>query len=586
MKRDLDPEEIAHLQRLENALFNSYDLSDVVRYLEEKTFLKGDRFSFKDHEFQETILSDTSKVVNVQKCAQVGMSEAMARYALAIARIMPHFNVILTMPFSGDAENFAKTRLDPIISDSPDLKNAIDRELDNTQIKGIVDSLLYMRGCSGSTAALSVPADMLIHDELDRSDPDIVGMYQSRIKHSKYKLTRKFGTPTLEGRGIALEMATSRRHRLAVDCHCCGQQFIPNFHTHVKVPGYNDGHGDTANKGQLKDITKYNLNNLQWEKAYLECPFCHEEPSLQKEHRTWVCENPQANFEAVGYYVTPFEVPNIVSIASLIKEITKYKTWGEFVNQALGETISNEESQLTSTDLENAKYTGGSLKSNEMHNIGIDVGQTCHIAVGRLDQQGRLLVVHRERCTLDQLKRRKLELKREYRGIVTVIDAFPETNMVHQMQKADRNLFGGVYHESRKLATYEIVYVEKDLKEGKLPINQAKIARNLNFDELKDMFKAGLILWEPQHDAEDDIFPRHCTDMTRTQTFNRTEDLIWTWEKSKEAQDHYFHALGYLHVACRLVPAVSKNVGFGSFPVALRLAVKTQEVATVLDRMR
>ncbi|MFA9216812.1 MAG: phage terminase large subunit family protein, partial [Sphingomonadaceae bacterium] len=210
-----DPEIREHLARLGTALFNTYDLGDVVRYLEEKTYLKGDRFSFKDHEFQGEILSDTSKTVYVQKCAQIGMSEAMARYALAVARIMPYFSVILTMPFSADASNFSKTRLTPIIDESPDLRESMDRDLDNTEIKGIGSSLIYTRGCSGLTSAISVPADMLIHDEVDRSDPDALGQYQSRIKHSSFKLTREFGTPTLEGVGIALKMKTARRMRRA-----------------------------------------------------------------------------------------------------------------------------------------------------------------------------------------------------------------------------------------------------------------------------------------------------------------------------------------------------------------------------------
>lgn len=582
MKRDLDEDEVAHLLRLETALFNSYDLSGVVRYLEEKTFLKDDRFSFKDHEFQETILSDTSKVVNVQKCAQVGMSEAMARYGLAVARVMPYFNVILTMPFKDDATNFAKTRLDPIINESPDLKSNMDRELNNSEVKGIQNSLLYMRGCSGTTAALSVPADMLIHDEVDRSDPDIIGQYQSRIKHSKYKLTRKFGTPTLDGRGIALEMETSRRYRMACTCNHCQHEFVPNFHTHVKIPGYKDA----ENKGELRDINKYNLNSLQWEKAYLECPNCYERPSLQKEHRHWVCENPQADFEAVGYYVTPFEVPNVVSIPSLIKEITKYKSWAEFVNQALGETVSGSEAQLTAEDVANAKYTDAPLASNEMHNMGIDVGQVCHLAVGRNDQHGRLLVVHRERCKLDQVKTRKLALKKKFRCIITVIDTLPETHLVHTMQKVDKNLYGAVYSQTRSGATWTIKEIEKDLKEGKLPITQAIIARDQNFDELMTMFKEGMVLWEPHMNAEDEIFASHCVDMTRAQETDRHDEVIWRWQKSKEGQDHYFHSLGYLKVACALVPAASRNVSFGNFGIVHRIEVKDRVTAKVVGSLR
>jgi hypothetical protein len=570
-----DPEIVAHLTRLETALFNSYDLRDVVRYIEEKTYLKGDRFSFKNHEFQRDILSDVSKVVYVQKCAQVGLSEAMARYATAVARIMPYFSVILTMPFAADSANFSKTRITPIIDESPDLRNSIDRDLDNSEIKGIGTSLLYTRGCSGTTSAISVPADMLIHDEVDRSDPDALGQYQSRIKHSEYKLTREFGTPTLDGVGIALKMKAARRMRRACTCHLCGHTFLPNFHTDVKIPGYG---------GRFQEITKYNLPTIRWQEARLHCPSCDGEPSLQVEHRSWICENPDAKFEAIGYFVTPFDVPNIVTIPSLVQEITKYKTWAEFVNQALGETANENDAQLTPDDLEKSKYGEGSLHMPAMHSMGIDVGQLCTILVGRKDEEGRLLVVHKERVLLAKLQKRKLELAREYRVLMTVMDSQPETLLVHTLQKTDKNLYGGVYHNNKKHATYELVKVDKAPKEGKLPINQAKIHRDVNFDEVMGLFKNGLILWQASGDAEDEMFKQHCLDMKRKQIFDQHNELVWTWAKSKEGQDHYMHALGYLHVAIELAPTASKNMTFGGFPIVHKL--KMTENKPVMEAVR
>lgn len=548
-----DPALTEHLRRLEQALFNSYDLGDVVRYLEERTYLKGDRFSFVDHEFQKDILSDTSKTLYVQKCAQVGLSECMARYALAVSRVMPYFSVILTLPYANDATNFTKTRLDPIIDESPDLRDSVDGDLNNASIKAIGSSLLYMRGCSGSTTALSVPADMLIHDEVDRSDPDTLAQFQSRIKHSKWKLTRRFGTPTTEGRGIALEMKTARRMRRAVTCCHCDHQFVPSFHLHVKIPDYS---------GEFKDINKHNIDSLRWQEARLHCPECDGEPDLSPPYREWICENPSDNFEAIGYYVTPFEVPNVVTIPSLILEITKYKTWAEFVNQALGETADAGNAQLTEEDVEKCKYTAGSLVSNELHAMGIDVGQTCHITIGRRTLDGRLLVVYREQVPLAKLATRRRELAAKWRVLITVVDAFPETNLVHQMQGQDKNLYGGVYSSNIKLATYEIVMVDKDEAEGKLPINQAKIHRDVNFDEVMAMYKAGSIAWAPMGDHTDRLWTLHMLDMKRVQEFDKHQEIFYTWKKSKDGNDHFMHSLGYLHVASQLMSTASRDISF------------------------
>lgn len=546
-----DPEITAHYKRLHAAAFDTYKLEDIPRYLTEKTYLSGEKFSFKGHEFQLDIASDTSRNVNVQKCAQVGLSELMARYGLAATRIMPYFSVILTMPYSLDSQNFCKTRMNPVIQDSPDLRDSVDPELNNSKIKGIGTGLLYMRGTHGETAALSVPADMLIHDEVDRSDKATLAQFQSRLKHSRWKLTRKFGTPTLNKVGISEAMASSKRKHHMCKCDRCNHSFVPNYHDHVKIPGYD---------GDKEHITKHILGNLQWQQAVLLCPKCGRAPDLGYDRREWVVENTQDNYTDVGYFVIPFSVPALVSVPSLVYESTRYDSWAEFRNQALGETAQDDKQSLTEEDLKNCKFVGD-LTSATTHCMGIDVGQICYITVGRIDPlSNTLLVVHRERCLLANLPTRRIELMSRYLVLMTVIDAFPETYMVQQMQLIDPNLYGGVYHDNSRLAVYQIVKVEEDQEAGKLPINQAKIHRNLNFDEVMQRFKKGLVRWTAQSDEEDALFIAHALDMTRKQEFHKEHGIMYVWEKSKEGNDHYFHSVGYLHVACRLTATAQTMV--------------------------
>lgn len=542
----------AHCDRLHAALYNTYNLQDVVKYIETETYLNGDRYSFKNHEFQKDIISDTSRVINVQKCAQVGLSEIMARYVVGLCRIMPYFSAILTMPYSGDATNFVKTRVNPIITGSPDLAANIDPDLDNTSIKGIATSLLYARGTSGETAALSVPADLLVHDEVDRSDPFTLAQYQSRIKHSAWKLTRKFGTPTLPGVGIALEMETSRRKRHMCKCDKCNEWFVPSYHTDVVIPGYD---------GDLRDITKDNLNRLNWRDAHVLCPRCGRQPSLQWDRREWVFENPNDTFEAVGYFVTPFSVPNVVPTSQIVYESTKFP-WHEFCNQTLGETNSEKTSELTKEDIDACRYDG-TLETSSLHCIGGDMGNICHITVGRKTLEGELLVVHRERVPMARFKQRLGELQAKYRVLITVLDAFPHTDTILTMQKMDANLFGGVYHQSKKLATYSIVKAEEDETKGKLPINQALIHRNLNFDAVMGLFQERKLVWARGDENDAALFEGHLLAMKRKQELDRDNELVYVWHKPQDGQDHYMHALGYLNVACHLMGTAETSISGG-----------------------
>lgn len=564
-----------HYNRVYDAVFSNYDLADIPRYIEEKTYLNGSRFSWKNHEFQRDIASDTHPNINVQKSAQMGLSELMARYCLAACRIIPYFKVILTMPGAQDSANFFKTRIDSIINDSPDLKSEMDSQLDNTEIKGIGMSLLYGRGTRGSTSALSVPADMLVHDELDRSDPHTIQQYQSRIIHSDWKLTRKFGTPTIAGAGIALAMSESKRYHHMCRCSHCNFTFTPNYHDHVHIPGYDR---------DKKEISAHNLMSIQWEKAQVLCPKCGKQPDLGPEYREWVCENPLDNLAAKGYYVIPFSVPNVISCGDLVQASTKF-TWSEFCNQRLGETNTDTAATLTAEDVLRCRYTEGQLVGGELHCMGVDTGAICHFTVGRMTVAGELLVVHRERCSLTQFREVRTRLIQQYRVITTVIDWQPYTDLVLELQKTDANLYAGRYNEASGTATFVIKSVEQNLIEGKLPLQEVIISRDLHFDELMSLFKARRIVWQAINEPDDALFVAQCTDMKRTMIFDRFNEGRYTWVKKPNDQDHYHHALGYLYTACRLMPTANSSVSMFQLPVIHRIKVATKQETEVFGSL-
>jgi hypothetical protein len=556
----------AHIARLKAATFDDYDLAEIPRYLEENTYLNGSRFSFKDHEYQLDILSDISRVVYCQKCAQVGLTESQLRYVAAISRLIPYFNTIMTWPTSTDAENMIKTRMNPILYTSADLRDRLNADLNNVQIKELGTSLIYARGTRGETAALSVPADLLVHDEVDRSDAFTLGQFQSRLKHSRFKMVRAFGTPTVDGYGIALLMETAQRKKHLCKCNHCNHFFLPDYDTDVIIPDWDH---------DKKEINKYNLPKTRWEEAYLVCPRCGKQPDLSPAYRSWVVENPGDNFEAQGYFVSPFSAPKLVTVPALVKESTNYGTYGEFRNQALGLTSTDSNESLIKADIMQCA-TEASLESTELHYMGADMGLICHVVVGRMTLAGELLVVHRERVLMEKFEERKRALAIRYRVKVSVCDAYPYTDMILRMQRSDKNLYGAIYHQDKKLAMYRVVHVDEDKRKGKMPITQASIHRNLNFDEVMHLFKKNKIVWAKQDETEDTLFERHCLSMKRKQELDVNSGMVYAWVKSANGQDHYHHALGYLHVACLLAKtATSSLLGTAvNVPLMVKFQVK------------
>jgi hypothetical protein len=531
-----------HLARLKTAVSESYDLSQVPKWITDHTYLKGQKYSFKDHEFQEKVLSDTSRIVNVSKVAQVGMSECMARWLLGVSEIFPGFGAIYTLPFSGDAEAFCRTRIDPIIASSSRLKTALNPKLNNAEVKQLNESLLYFRGTNGKTQAISTPADAIMSDEIDRSDPDILKQFTSRLKHSSYALRRNFSTPTIPGWGISQEMETSRRFRNLCKCDHCSNWFLPSYFDHVKIPGYTRS---------LRELNKGNIHHSRYLEAALICPRCGKAPSLQPEHRQWVQENPNDAYEAVGYYISPFDAPAFNTAPKLTFASTEYGKYSEFLNQELGLTSEDSSEALTLQDLNDAKTSTDLFNSNP-HCLGIDMGLTCHVTVGRMDLAGSLFVVHRQEVLISDLENTVIALKKKFKVINTVVDAMPYTDTVIRMQRKDKSIYGASYSTSKNSPIFEIKRHDGDEKSGKMPINLAKIRNDEGFDQLLGLFKAKEIKIFIQDQVLDETADRHYLDMLRVQLYDENRDFSYKWKKSKVAQDHFWHSLLYLLAACRL----------------------------------
>lgn len=100
------------------------------------------------------------------------------------------------------------------------------------------------------------------------------------------------------------------------------------------------------------------------------------------------------------------------------------------------------------------------------------------------------------------------------------------------------------------------------------------------------LIKAKQLLWQSQDDQKDALFVSHCLDMVRKQEMDNQNGLVYVWQKSEAAQDHYMHTLGYLHVACRLMPTASRNVSFVNVPIARRIKVATVKEAQVYGSLR
>lgn len=542
-----------HLDAVETALLRGYSLTRVAQWICDNTFLKGEHYSFEDHEFQETIARDMQVEVIVRKCSQIGLSELSVRIALAFCNTMPAFTTIYTLPTSTFARKFAKTRIDPVIMTSPKLSERVHKEMNSSEVKQFVDSFLYIGGTVGANAAISVPADALVHDEVDFSDEEVLSNYESRLTHSKFALKRKFSTPTVSGTGISHEFETSKRHWNFVKCCHCNEQFVPDYFKHVRIPDYD---------GDLRKINEDNLWQIRWREAYVECPGCGKEPDLGPAHREWVVENNEYQGDKNGYQIQPFDAPKIITPGQLVRRSTKYARYADFINFNLGLPAEDAETSFSKAELEDLfkdrlpEYRF----SPYVAVMGIDVGLTCHIMVGGLGPEGRMDILHAERCEHTQLEQRKLELMLQYKVRTTVMDSQPYFDLLLRLQMRDQNLWGAVYSQSKNLDIMKAIDEEKDPETGKERRHQVDVNRNRALDALMMFTRGGGLAFRPGVEPLKDVVVAHLQDMKRVKGLNETDELLFQWKKSARGNDHFHHTLLYTFLAGRLVGAAQSII--------------------------
>ena len=547
-----------HLQRLRTATTNRIQRKDLARWIEQNTFINGKPFSFKNHEYQERILSDPSPELVIRKSAQTGISEMSMRMSVALVMVMPGaFRIGYTLPTATAATAYAKTRFNAIVNTSPTLRAAISSaDIDSADTKTFgVNRELYFKGAATGNAAISTTLDMLVHDEISFSDQQVVGDYHSRLLHSPYKWKVKLSTPTFPGDPIDTEFGNSRRHFNMCRCNHCSHVFIPDYYEHVRVPGYT---------GELEGITKELLPRIRYEEAFVECPNCGKSPSLQPEFREWVCENPSEKHIAAGYQVSPFDAPNIVTVPSLIIASTSYANKSKFKQFSLGKPAEDSESGLTEDDLNRAGVEAVSSPFNT-HVMGIDLGMVCHFSVGSVGVDGNLGVVHYERVPLAKFRERYWALKSQYRITIVVSDSQPYTDLIMGMSTDDPNLFGASYVSRNGIELFDVKEREDDPDNAIVGVKQVHINRNAAFDNLLAEFREGRVWIRKTGDWE--VLKAHLQDMKRASATLRNGEFTSQWQKSSKGNDHYHHSLLYLSIAAKMRGIAAYSLLQGLTPV-------------------
>lgn len=511
-------------------------------------YVEGEPFSFDDHEFQIDIVNDTAQRIDVRKCSQVGLTEMMAQKTLAIMAVQKNIRIMFSQPTKEMATKFSKDRIDGAIEQSDFYSKLVKAGSDAAGMKKLGQNLLYIIGTYGANSAISVPAEMIISDEIDFSNDGVLGKLNSRIRHAKtvdaqgnrgYRY--RFSTPTVDGFGIDVGFNAGDQRYYMCKCKHCAQWVVPDFYQDLILPGWDK---------PIMEFSRDNLDDerLDIDKAWLKCPKCANDlwPSLvDKDRRQWVATRPD-KFDH-SYQVYPWDVPKYNTPSGIIRQFEGYPIKADFYNFVIGLPYSDAENSFITTDEHRKKFCDidlwifQTIMRDATTVGGMDIGKTCHMTV-KVKVQGGWHVIWMEKITNtknDPATPKVIARFEYYRMRKLCIDAGPDITLVNNLVAAKS---GG--------RIQAVVYTNVA---GFIPIALKADGDTINADRTKTL---SLLL--SQHNHGEVHYPhkeelrielyKHLGTTKKIRERNALGDVVEKFIKT-DKQDHWVHSLNYCNIA-------------------------------------
>ena len=395
----------AGLQRIAAQMRMADQFSAPVRWAKEYMRTeRGGRLDFDLYPYMVQPLADRSQYKGLMSASQVGKT------TIAISDVF-HFadtcevRIIYTMHTDKAVQDFSATRARPAIEASDYLRERVGG-INNVHTKlfrgdghkGV--SVVFFRGAQEDTQALSEPADMVVHDELDFSSPNTLRLYQDRTAHSNWDRHLVVGTPTVPKFGIAAIWEESTQTEWLVKCPICGDErpltYPDSFALDVPVPFY----------------------------------ICARGHELRREHIAqgrWVDTWPPEMRRWRMYHIPRMLLPNWPA-----DRVAEAMSAGQFpeldTNQVLGLPAAAGDVELDAETVTKLILDYAPARSSTAPTFaGCDQSsrEAGHrVMIGRTDPDGMNIYLHLEVCGWQRLE----ELMSLYNIQLLVIDAQPETN--------------------------------------------------------------------------------------------------------------------------------------------------------------
>ena len=489
------------------------------------------------------------------KGAQLGITEVVinrAFYTLDIRRR----DVLYVLPTTGTAQDFSRTRFAPALEMSPYLKNLFT-DTNTVSLKQAGTTNLYIRGSRGGANLVSIPASLLILDEVDRMEQEKIWLALERLSGQLTKEVWGISTPTLPNYGIHKIFQTTTQEEYFFKCPSCSRHISLRWPDNFVVCG--------------DDLT-----DPRTDESYIKCNKCdakldHNSKPEFLEHAHWVPQNTSVRQDRRGFHinqlysftVTPGDIA-VAHFRGFGSELAKK----EFFNSKIGIPYIGDGAKVTAKHLSNCMGNYSSSQAllethDRLVTMGIDQGKWGHIVVKEwdisdysqdLNAQAKARTLWAGKVYLNDWKALD-QFMYDWHVHACVIDSQPEIN---EAKRFARRFPGHVW-----LCQYRKGQIRKDIAEseddGAAVIT---VDRSQWLSATLGRYKAKTPTITLPHDIPDE-FQEHLQNVVGTYVEGDDGNPKLTFIKT--GADHYTHADNYSEMALPLAASIMTNQDIKNF---------------------
>ena len=400
--------------------------SDIFVWLKNVVNEKRQPIELDNHGFLREPYNDWSTPQIYKKGAQVGVTTMTLLKSFFFAQ-RNKIDTISVFPTATDVRKFCQGRFDAIVGRNPLLSKYLIG-LNSTELKEIAESRIYFQGSWIERAALSVPADLLCIDELDRCTPDVLEVYEERLAASDYKWKWYLSTPTYPKFGIDALFEQSNQSVWMVKCehhnpYCWNEIRWPDSIKKRIQRRPRISSRDRNQDGTYKQV----YSEPRRTEYYFACRKCGAE--LDRKKGEWVAKFRSEPIH--GYHISQLIAP-WVSASEIMEKKRKTQFKKTFWNFTLGLALAEGTGILTKEVLLKCVRDYSILGGGESYYMGIDNSDEKNICISKTDSGGFRRIVYLEE-TRDP--KRVEQLMSTFNIRVCFIDNLPNIDSARKLAK-------------------------------------------------------------------------------------------------------------------------------------------------------